>query len=196
MALTLFALAVGAVGAHRGPGDVLLRLGTEVLGGIGFGMVVGLVVVWLRRRVRDMPSLVALSLVTPYVAFLPAQSVHSSGVLATVTVAVWQSTRGRGLVEPTARRQTETFWRVLNTLLQGVLFVLLGVQARLLALGRRHPDEDDDEGRQRRHRVHHGDREVLGEHVGLPAPPGRPPRPRPARGRRSPRCPRRGRGPR
>jgi sodium/hydrogen exchanger family protein len=128
VALTLFALAVGAVGARLGPGDVLLRLGTEVVGGIGFGVVVALVVLWLRRRVRDTPSLVALSLVTPYVAFLPAQSVHSSGVLATVTVAVWQSTRGRGLVEPTTRQQTETFWRVLNTLLQGVLFVLLGVQ--------------------------------------------------------------------
>jgi Na+/H+ antiporter len=135
VALTLFALAVGAVGARLGPVDVLLRLGAEVGGGVGFGLAVAVVVLWLRRRLRDMPSHVVLSLMTPYVAFLPAESVHSSGVLATVTAAVWQSTRGRGLVEPTARQQSETFWRVLNTLLQGVLFVLLGVQVPAIVAG-------------------------------------------------------------
>jgi CPA1 family monovalent cation:H+ antiporter len=100
----------------------------EVVGGIGFGLVVGVVATALRRRLRDMPSHVVLSLATPYVAFVPAQAVHASGVLATVTAAVWLGVRGRGLVEPTVRLASETFWRVLNALLVGVLFVLLGVQ--------------------------------------------------------------------
>ena len=128
VALTLFAVAVGAVGAKLTTGDVLLQLGVEVVGGIGFGLVVGVVATALRRRLRDMPSHVVLSLATPYVAFVPAQAVHASGVLATVTAAVWLGVRGRGLVEPTVRLASETFWRVLNALLVGVLFVLLGVQ--------------------------------------------------------------------
>jgi NhaP-type Na+/H+ or K+/H+ antiporter len=128
VALTLFAVAVGAVGARLSTGDVLLQLGVEVFGGIGFGVVVGVVATALRRRLRDMPSHVVLSIATPYVAFVPAQAVHSSGVLATVTAAVWLGVRGRGLVEPTVRLASETFWRVLNALLVGVLFVLLGVQ--------------------------------------------------------------------
>jgi Na+/H+ antiporter len=128
VALTLFAVAAGAVGARISTGGVLLQLGVEVLGGVGFGLVVGFVATALRRRLRDMPSHVVLSLATPYVAFIPAQAVHASGVLATVTAAVWLGVRGRGLVEPTVRLASETFWRVLNALLVGVLFVLLGVQ--------------------------------------------------------------------
>jgi monovalent cation/hydrogen antiporter len=128
VALTVFAVAVGAVGAQLSTGGVLLQLGVEVVGGVGFGLVVGVVATALRRRLRDMPSHVVLSLATPYVAFVPAQAVHASGVLATVTAAVWLGVRGRGLVEPTVRLASETFWRVLNALLVGVLFVLLGVQ--------------------------------------------------------------------
>lgn len=129
VALTLFAVAIGAVGASLSAGEAVLRLGVEVFGGIGFGLVVGFLAVRVRGWVRDVPSQVVLSLVVPFLAFVPAQLVHASGVLATVTTAVWLGTRGRGLVAPQARLQTETFWRALNTLLVGVLFVLLGVQA-------------------------------------------------------------------
>lgn len=128
VALTLFAVAVGAVGASLSTGDVVIRFGIEVLGGIGFGLLVGYLVGRLRSLVKDAPSQVVLSLATPYLAFVPAQMVHASGVLATVTTAVWLSTRARGLVDPRARLHTENFWRALNTLLVGVLFVLLGVQ--------------------------------------------------------------------
>ena len=139
VALTLFAVAVGAVGAQLSTGAVLLQLGVEVVGGVGFGLVVGVVATALRRRLRDMPSHVVLSLATPYVAFVPAQAVHASGVLATVTAAVWLGVRGRGLVEPTVRLASETFWRVLNALLVGVLFVLLGVQVPTIISAAEYP---------------------------------------------------------
>ncbi|HEV7469545.1 MAG TPA: Na+/H+ antiporter [Pseudonocardia sp.] len=128
VALTLFAVAVASVGAPASAGDVLTHLAVEVGGGIGFGLLVGVLTAALRRRIRDSTSQVLLSLITPYLAFVPAQLVQSSGVLATVAAAVWLGTRGRGLVEPTSRLQTETFWRVLNTLLVALLFVLLGIQ--------------------------------------------------------------------
>lgn len=128
VALTLFALAVEAVGSKPTGADVAIRVVVEVGGGIGIGLVVGIAVLWLRKLIRDTPSQIVLSLATPYVAFLPASHVHASGVLATVTAAAWLSTRGRGLFAPTSRLQTETFWRVLNQLLVALLFVLLGVQ--------------------------------------------------------------------
>ncbi|GAA2854515.1 Na+/H+ antiporter [Pseudonocardia halophobica] len=128
VALTLFAVAISAVGATTSVGEVGLQLLIEVGGGIAFGLVVGIVSAALRRFVRDTASHVILSLVTPYLAFVPAQELHSSGVLATVTAAVWLGVRGRGLVEPTVRLHSETFWTVLNSLLVALLFVLLGIQ--------------------------------------------------------------------
>ncbi|WP_051580549.1 Na+/H+ antiporter [Pseudonocardia acaciae] len=128
VALSLFAMAVASVGTQQSAGSATVGALVEVGGGIGAGLLVGFAVTWLRGRIRDGPSHVVLSLVTPFIAFVPAYLLHASGVLATVTAAVWQSTRGRGLVAPTARVQTETFWRVLNTLLVALLFVLLGIQ--------------------------------------------------------------------
>ena len=128
IALTVFALAVTAVGASPTAGDVGLELLVQIGGGVAIGLVVGVASTWLRRRVTDSASHVVLSLATPYLAFVPAQLVHASGVLATVTAAVWLGTRGRGLVAPTSRMQTETFWRALNVMLVALLFVLLGLQ--------------------------------------------------------------------
>lgn len=127
-ALTLFGIAVLSIDNTPSPGGLAIRVAVEIGGGLLFGLVVGVVVTWVRARIRDVPSQVVLSLATPYLAFVPTQLAHASGVLATVVAAVWQGTRGRGLVAPTARLQTETFWRVLNTLLVAALFVLLGLQ--------------------------------------------------------------------
>jgi CPA1 family monovalent cation:H+ antiporter len=128
VALTLFSIALDTVGTPPTPGSVLLGVAIEVAGGIAIGVLVGFVVVVARKYIHDGHSQVVLSLATPYLAFVPADLVHASGVLATVTAAVWLSVRGRGLVEPTARMQAETFWETLNTLLVAVLFVLLGLQ--------------------------------------------------------------------
>lgn len=138
VALTLFGLAVGSVGATTSLGEGLARIAIEVGGGIGIGLAVGIALVWLRKRIHDADSQVVLSLVTPYLAFVPAHHVHASGVLATVTAAAWLGTRGRGLVPPSARLRSETFWALLNTLLVAVLFVLLGLQLPRIAEGVSH----------------------------------------------------------
>jgi Na+/H+ antiporter len=132
VALTLFAVAVSSVGVGTGPGEVLGRLALEVGGGVALGALVGFLGTAARARVRDIPSQVVLSLLTPFLAFVPAHLLHASGVLATVTAAVWLGTRGRGLVPPASRLHTETFWRVLNTLLVASLFLLLGLQVPTL----------------------------------------------------------------
>lgn len=128
VALTLFALALGGIGATPSVGDVAGSIALEVGGGVGIGLVVGVLITAARRGVRDKSSQVVVSLLTPFLAFIPAQELHASGVLATATAAVWLGLRGRGVVPPTARVQSETFWQVLNLLLVTLLFVLVGLQ--------------------------------------------------------------------
>jgi NhaP-type Na+/H+ or K+/H+ antiporter len=128
VALTLFGIAVANMGGAPTASRILLGIVIEVAGGIGFGLLVGIAVAWLRERTRDPLGQVMWSLITPFLAFVPASLAHASGVLATVTAAVWLGVRARGVVASTARLQTETFWRVLNLLLVAFLFVLLGVQ--------------------------------------------------------------------
>jgi NhaP-type Na+/H+ or K+/H+ antiporter len=65
IALTVFALAVTAVGASPTAGDVGLELLVQIGGGIAIGLVVGVASTWLRRRVTDSASHVVLSLATP-----------------------------------------------------------------------------------------------------------------------------------
>jgi CPA1 family monovalent cation:H+ antiporter len=85
-----------------------------------------------------MGSQVVLSLLTPYLAYIPAQRLHGSGVLATLAAAAWLGIRGRGLFQPAARVQTEAFWRVLVFLIEATLFVLLGLEVPGIVRGVAH----------------------------------------------------------
>jgi Na+/H+ antiporter len=135
ISLTLFGLALESVGQPVTIWHALLRTLESVGGGILFGVAVGFVLSKLRSRVRDMGSQIVLSLLTPYLAYIPAERFHGSGVLATLAAAAYLGTRGRGLFQPAARVQTETFWRVLVFLIEATLFVLLGLQVPSIVRG-------------------------------------------------------------
>jgi CPA1 family monovalent cation:H+ antiporter len=135
ISLTLFALAVESVGQTVTVGHAVLRAVEAVGGGIAFGLVVGFVIAKVRTRISDMGSQMVVSLLTPYLAYIPAERLHGSGVLATLAAAAYLGTRGRGIFEPAARLQTETFWRMLVFILEATLFVLLGLQVRDIVQG-------------------------------------------------------------
>ena len=82
----------------------------------------------LRRLVTD-PSLdVALSVLTPFVAYVPAEKLHVSGVLATVVAGLYVGSRSLDIIEPGTRLRTLAFWDSTAFLLDGLLFVLIGLQ--------------------------------------------------------------------
>jgi Na+/H+ antiporter len=135
ISLTIFALALESVGKPVTIGHALWRTLESVGGGLLLGILIGFLLAKLRTRVRDMGSQVVLSLLTPYLAYIPAQRLHGSGVLATLAAAAWLGTRGRGLFQPAARAQTETFWRVLVFLIEATVFVLLGLQVPSIVRG-------------------------------------------------------------
>jgi Na+/H+ antiporter len=131
-ALTIFALAIaaaqGSFTVAGGAGYLVVYVG----GGILYGLVVGLVTTRLRPLVRDPNTQILVTLLVPYVAYIPAEQVHASGVLATVTAAAYLGMRGHGLLQPASRLQAAAFWSVLTFVLESVLFLLLGLQIRMI----------------------------------------------------------------
>ena len=131
--LTAYTIALGAVGtAGIALGTAALQFVGVALGGIALGLAAG----WLLgrlRRLADDPSIdVTLSLITPYVAYVPAERLDVSGVLAAVTAGLWVGNQSLGLVGPESRLRTKTFWDALNFLLNSVLFLLIGLQLTTL----------------------------------------------------------------
>ncbi|GAB3970627.1 Na+/H+ antiporter [Actinoallomurus acanthiterrae] len=130
VALTAFSLAVEALSHSYTYEHGLARLGEVVAGGVAYGLVVGFVIARLRRRIRDPSSQIVVSLLVPYLAFVPADELGFSGILATVTTGFFLGTRGEGMLQPASRLVGQLFWRVLVFLLESALFVLLGLQMR------------------------------------------------------------------
>ncbi len=89
-------------------------------------MVIGRV----RHHVRDPALQILITLITPFVAYIPAQQLSVSGVLATVVAGVYLGTRTEGMLQPASRVSGTMFWRTLIFLLESALFVLLGLDLR------------------------------------------------------------------
>lgn len=127
--LTAYRIAVAAVGAGAGSAfEIGFEFVSVAAGGIAIGLAVGWVFAHLRRIVTD-PSLdVTLSILTPFVAYVPAEEVHVSGVLATVAAGLYVGSRSLDIIEPGTRLRTRAFWDSAAFLLDGLLFLLIGVQ--------------------------------------------------------------------
>jgi Na+/H+ antiporter len=128
-ALVLYAGAVeaAAVGALR-PGPLAVTLLAAPAGGAALGLAVGWVAVQIRRRI-DQPLLeITISLATPYLTYVLAESAHLSGVLATVTAGVYVGSHLSAIFAPGARLQAFAFLDVLVFLLNAVLFILVGAE--------------------------------------------------------------------
>ena len=69
-----------------------------------------------------------LSILTPFVAYVPAERIHVSGVLAVVTAGVVIGSRSQELAEAGARLRTLAFWQSADFLLNSLLFLLIGLQ--------------------------------------------------------------------
>ena len=128
-AITAYAIAIDAVGTGH----------FSLLGGIGrfafevvVGTAIGLIVAWLslrlRRALRGTGAVLALTLLTPFVAYIPAQELGASGVLAVVAAGLYASAIGPQVDPAATRLQVRTFWELLVFLLNALLFLLIGMQ--------------------------------------------------------------------
>ncbi len=131
VALALFSIGVAAVASPTSVGRGFLDFLRVAGGGTAFGLVVGWLAAHVRRPMGDAASQVVVSLLVPFVAYLPANALGFSGVLATLATGLVLGQRPSAL-EPSGRIRLAEFWQVLVFLLESVLFVLVGLQLRHL----------------------------------------------------------------
>jgi Na+/H+ antiporter len=128
-----------AVAATVGGGFVAWEAGVRFVVGAAGGVAIGLLVAWLvvavRRRLDDPPLEIMLSLVTGYAAYLPADRLGVSGVLAAVTSGLYVGWRNPQIASASTRLLGFSFWDVLVYLLNAVLFLLVGLQLHPILSG-------------------------------------------------------------
>jgi CPA1 family monovalent cation:H+ antiporter len=128
-ALVLYRVAVvagltGAFSLWEAGGRLLLN----AVAGVAIGLGVGYVLRQVRKRMTDPPSEIAISLLSGYLAYLPAEALGVSAVLAAVTTGVYMGWHTPELTNAQTRLQGFAFWTILVFLLNAALFTLVGLQ--------------------------------------------------------------------
>jgi CPA1 family monovalent cation:H+ antiporter len=135
-ALVAYRVAVAAVVAGS---FSLAEAGLEFVlgaaGGVAVGLVVGAIAAEIRKRITDTQVNVTISLLTGYAAFVPADAIGASGVLATVTAGIYMGIRGPQILPARTRLQGYFVWDILDFIINAILFVLIGLQLRALVDG-------------------------------------------------------------
>ena len=129
-ALVLYAVNVAVATGSPAIGPVALagRFAGSYLGGIAAGLLVGAAVTLLRRRLDAPLEEGALSVLTPFAAFLLAETMHCSGVVAVMVAALVLTYVAPRVVRARSRLQTYAFWDITTFLLNGSLWVFVGTQ--------------------------------------------------------------------
>ena len=100
------------------------------LGGVAIGLAAAWVLAWVRRRIEDPVLDTTLSFTAPFIAFLPAEAIHSSGVLAVVVTGLLLGHRAPTLQSATSRLAETTNWATVQFLLENAVFLLIGLQVK------------------------------------------------------------------
>jgi monovalent cation/hydrogen antiporter len=134
-ALVIYRVAVGAVGGTFSLADAGVKFVAGAAGGIAIGLAVGWVIAEIRKRLDDPPVEVTISLLTGYAAYVPAERVGASGVLAAVTIGIYIGWRAPEISSSRQRIAGYSMWTILTFLLNALLFVLIGLQLPLILEG-------------------------------------------------------------
>jgi monovalent cation/hydrogen antiporter len=135
-ALVAYKVAVtAAVGGSFALSSAALELVGSALGGIAIGLAVGYLIAAIRRRIDDTTTELTISLLTGYAAFIPADELGVSGVLAVVSAGLYIGWLAPILITPQARLEGTAMWRILIFLLNATLFMLIGLQLPVILDG-------------------------------------------------------------
>ncbi|HET7355728.1 MAG TPA: Na+/H+ antiporter [Nocardioidaceae bacterium] len=123
--------AAGAVTALDVGVDFLLAAG----GGVVAGVLTYLVIGWVRKQFVDPVLDTSVSFITPFLAYLAAEALHGSGVLAVVVAGLFLGHRAPVLQTASSRIAERLNWRTIAFLLESSVFLLIGLQARWILQG-------------------------------------------------------------
>jgi CPA1 family monovalent cation:H+ antiporter len=130
-ALAVYKVAVAAVTAGTfSLAKAVPEFVLSGLGGVAIGLAVGTAMRAIRRRIDDPPTEITISLFTGYAAYIPADQLGLSGVIAAVTVGLYMGWHSSELTTASTRLQLTGVWETLTFLLNAVLFTLVGLQLR------------------------------------------------------------------
>jgi CPA1 family monovalent cation:H+ antiporter len=132
--MVLYAIAVGlTLGGSYTPVDIAGLFAVSYAGGAAAGVLVAGAAYLLLVRIKD-PLIINIALlITPFAAFLLAEAIGASGVLAVVAAGLIISFTASRISTAASRRQTESAWPLGSYLLNGALFVLIGLQVQAAA---------------------------------------------------------------
>ena len=145
-ALVAYRLAVAAVLAGQfAPSRAVIDFLTVGLGGVAVGLLGALAAVrlhrWLDRTgLGDAKIIIAMTLLTPFAVYLPAEHLHVSGVLAAVTCGLWMGNHAKSVFADELLSEGRSVWQTVEFLLNALIFVAVGFQlpAVLESLGDGH----------------------------------------------------------
>jgi CPA1 family monovalent cation:H+ antiporter len=125
------AALAGSVSAARIAGDFLVAAG----GGLAVGLAAAYLLTELRKRIRNVAINTSTSLMAPFFAYLPAEAIHASGVLAVVVTGMVMGTKAPSMPNGAARLSQRSNWHTVQFLLENSVFLLIGLQVRTIIDG-------------------------------------------------------------
>lgn len=132
--LVLLGMVTGS--SHNSAADVTRLFATEAIGGVFFGLATGCFTYWLLKQVDQYQVEVLLTLALVTGTYAGAEALHLSAPIAIVVAGLLIGNRGRtlGMSEQT-REHLDTFWELIDEILNAVLFVLIGLELIVISFG-------------------------------------------------------------
>lgn len=132
-ALVLLRSAIAAsAGGLASIWDGVADFGFAVVAAVAVGLLVGFATVYLRSKLHDPVLDTAISIVVPFVAFIPAEELGASGVLAVVVAGLYTGHRSGSAFSAQARINDSVNWHTIQFLLENGVFLLMGLEIRYL----------------------------------------------------------------
>jgi monovalent cation/hydrogen antiporter len=130
-----FTVALVVAGKRPTVGLALLELLWLISGGVAVGLLAAFLIHKASVEITDSPVEITLSLATPYLAYLAAEGIHSSGVLSVVVCGLYLGRKNSEVLSINARIESLAVWKTLEFGLNGIVFILMGLQLRLVLGG-------------------------------------------------------------
>lgn len=136
-AIVLLRTSIAAIAGSVSLFEIGVEFLVSALGGVLVGVVVALVVVQVRKRINDDLTDVSLSLLTPWLAYVPAEEIHwagtdahASGVLAVVVAGLLLGHKSPIIQSATSRLFERMNWATISFVLENTTFLLIGLQVQ------------------------------------------------------------------
>jgi Na+/H+ antiporter len=134
-ALVALNASIAAIVSVINPWAIVGEFGLAVVVGVGVGLAVGWVLAIIRKQLRSPVLDTSLGLITPYLAFIPSQFLHGSGILSVVVAGLYLGYRSPTIQTAEARIAETINWRTIQFLLENAVFLFIGLELSSILSG-------------------------------------------------------------